>query len=74
MDALELLAALAAFAGLAGLVAEIWLKDAALFSEIAGDVRGFADPTRKATLRPAAVGRAATAPYPANDHGLMQAA
>jgi hypothetical protein len=73
MDFLELFAALAAFAGLAGLVAEIWFKDAALFSEIARDVRGFAEPSRQAAFRPV-VARVANAPPAANDRGIMQAA
>jgi hypothetical protein len=74
MDALELFAALLVFAGLAGVVAEIWLKDAALFGEMVSDVRAFADPSRKATLRSAPAARATTAPRAANDGGIMQAA
>ena len=74
MDALELFAAFAAFAGLAGIVAEIWLKDAALFGEIAGDVRGFAESSPQAVFRPVAAARAESVPLAANDRAIMQAA
>ena len=74
MDALGLFAALAVFAGLAAVVAEIWLKDAALFGEMVTDVRAFADPSRATVFRPAPVSRPPHAPLAANDGGIMQAA
>jgi hypothetical protein len=73
MDALGLFAALALLAGLAAIVAEIWLKDPAVFGEIMSDVRAFADPARPAAVRPAPVARA-EAPLAANAGGIMQAA
>ena len=73
MDALGLFAALAVFAGLAAVLAEIWLRDPAIFGEIVSDVRAFADPARPVAVRAAPVGRAA-APLIANDDGMMQAA
>ncbi|HEX2725107.1 MAG TPA: hypothetical protein VHN20_04735 [Beijerinckiaceae bacterium] len=74
MDALELFAALAVFGGLAAVMAEIWLKDAAIFGEIASDLRAFADPSRELATRPAPVGRKAEPALAVDDGGLMQAA
>jgi hypothetical protein len=74
MDALELFAALAVFGGLAAVMAEIWLKDAAIFGEIVSDLRVFADPSRELADRQAAVGRKAEPALTINDGGLMQAA
>jgi hypothetical protein len=70
---LEILALALALAGLAAVIWEIAAKDARLFGEIIGDVRGMAEPKAQVPRR-GFVPASMTLGAPANSNGLRKAA